>query len=233
MLSNHPGWDIWISGLHREPASQTAETPHPSSYSSISSYKSLHGNHIFTSTLIPKPAPSDHEKAQPLWRIIGEFWWHCPPTHTKLGISHLSDDMCLLSCLLLNWEMVQEGTQQKEVGTWPPHQGTVVKASWSFTYPSRHHRRVFLTLLVYLPRVSETIHKASQTQRWMGITWQQRHQVKWLSATEGTRSPEVLCMTWDLPLHPHSPWPLATKPSKGQKHGTETVGWKSSPFSCV
>lgn len=79
MLSNHPGWDIWISGLHREPASQTAETPHCSSYPSISSYTSLHGSHIFTSTLILKPAPSDRGKAQPLWRIIGGFWWLPPP----------------------------------------------------------------------------------------------------------------------------------------------------------
>ena len=99
MLSNNSGWDIWISGLHREPASQTAETPRCSSYFSTSSYRSLHGNHIFTSTLILKPAPPDREKAPPLWRIIGEFWWL---PHPKLGISHLSNDTCLLSCLPLN-----------------------------------------------------------------------------------------------------------------------------------
>lgn len=40
---------------------------------------------------------------------------HPPPA--QLGISHLSNDMCLLSCPTLNQETVQEGTRQKEVGT--------------------------------------------------------------------------------------------------------------------
>lgn len=84
---------------------------------------------------------------------------------------------CLLSCLPLNQETVQEGTQQNEVGTWPPHQGTVGKASWLFTYPTRHHRRVFLTLLVPLPRVREMIRKSDPEMNGYHLAAKTRGQV--------------------------------------------------------